>query len=810
MERTIFARGLRRRPGVGWTLGLIWVVGLATIHAAAWASDPGAGDNAAVDPDGDVQVLTQGPVHEAFAAPVVNDPAPGLVVPKAPPEPIEEMPPDQKPAGENVEWISGYWSWDESRDDFVWISGVWREPPPGRQWVPGYWNQTDQGHQWVPGAWIPIEAEQNAQVAADAATAQGPATYLPAPPASLEVGPNVPSPSGNVFWSPGCWYWRHTRYVWRPGFWTVARPNWIWAPAHYIWTPGGYLFVEGYWDLPLANRGMLFAPVYYARPVYLRPAYVYTPMITIATPGLMANLFVQPRYNHYVFGDFYDRRFLSVGIFPWFSFTRISGPRRPVFYDPLFAYYSAIHAPGNPGWAAARRANYALLRDNVGMRPPRTYIEQTRIVQNNININRNITVVNPRGRPSLADRELGRPIAQVAARRDGPDGLRMERISAASRQQMRERSVRLAEFRTQRAGNELRAASRPGPGPGPGPGAGPGPNRPIAGAPGGARPRDLAQAAAAPRARPFAMAQSPIAARSSPNRPQRPALQAGGSTPTPSRPAPPRLDRQAAQARADMPNTRRDSAPQRPANPERPQPQPRPQQQLQQQQQQIRARQQELRQQQQQRPQQQQLRPQQQPQQQPRPQQQQQLRPQQQQLQQRLQQQLRPQQQQQQRLQQLGAQQQLRAQQQRLRPQQQPQLRAQQPQLRPQQQPQLRPQQQLQQQQRLQQQLQQRPRPQAQPRPASQPGQPRFLPGERSMMRSPAQPRAVRQRSAAAAPRPMAGGQQFRQRATAEGAMRGPASRRPAARPRISPRRTPPSPRPAGASRRRPRAATAR
>lgn len=528
MERSRFAR----RPSFGWTLGLVWVVGLAAIQAAA----RGAGDDPGAAPDnGDVEVLTRGPVHEAFAAPVVNDPEPGLVVPKAPPQAVEELPPDQKPAGENVQWIPGYWSWDQSRDDFVWISGVWREPPPGRQWVPGYWSQAPGGHQWVPGAWIPIEAEEN-QNFQSAPTVQGPATYLPAPPASLEVGPNVPSPGGNVFWSPGCWFWRQSRYVWRPGFWTVARSNWVWAPAHYIWTPGGYLFVEGYWDLPLANRGMLFAPVYFARPVFLRPAFVYTPMITIAAPGLMANLFVQPRYNHYVFGDFYDQRFLSVGIFPWFSITHVSGPRRPFYHDPLFAYYSAINAPGNPGWAAARRADYAFRRDNIASRPPRTYIEQTRMVQNNITINRNVTVVNPGARPALmTDRELGQPLARVAARSTAADGLRMERLGADSRRQLRERSVQLAEFRAQRASREIQ----------PPPSAG--------------RPRELAaNTAGAPGARPFAMSRSPIAA---------PAA----------RPAAGRFDPQTARTRAEAPAPRL-AGPARPQQPPQPQQRVRPQQ----------------------------------------------------------------------------------------------------------------------------------------------------------------------------------------------------------------------------------------
>ena len=61
------------------------------------------------------------------------------------------MPPDQKPAGQNIQWIPGYWSWDVSRGDFIWISGIWREPPPNNQWVPGYWHQVDGGYQWVSG-----------------------------------------------------------------------------------------------------------------------------------------------------------------------------------------------------------------------------------------------------------------------------------------------------------------------------------------------------------------------------------------------------------------------------------------------------------------------------------------------------------------------------------------------------------------------------------------------------------------------------------------------------------------------------------
>ncbi|MDR3619634.1 MAG: hypothetical protein P4L85_09805, partial [Paludisphaera borealis] len=459
-------------------LAFAWLAGLATLRATA--------QNAGADPDGGVQVLTRGPVHEAFAVPVMNDPKAGLVIPKSPPAPVEEMPPDEKPSGPNVQWMSGYWSWDDARNDFIWISGIWREPPPGRQWVPGYWNQVAGGFQWIPGAWIPVGPQRAAGIQVGSALAQGQAEYLPAPPASLELGPNSPSPSADVFWSPGCWYWQQTRYVWRPGFWAAVQPTWVWVPAHYVWTPGGCLFVEGYWDLPLADRGMLFAPVYYAQPVYLQPAYVYTPTITIATPGLVANLFVQPSYNHYCFGDYYDQRFLTAGIFPWFSLTYTSGPRPPAYYDPLFTFYASVNVRSNPGWAAHCREDYILRRDNIAMRPPRTYIEQTRIVQNNINITNNVTVINNRGgRPGGANPVIGRPIAQVAARQAEFGNARMERLNAESRRQWQARSQQMSEFRAQRAGLERKERTPPG----------------------GER-----TAQAQPRPRPFTMPNSPVAA----------------------------------------------------------------------------------------------------------------------------------------------------------------------------------------------------------------------------------------------------------------------------------------------------------
>src|SRR5262249_52370215 len=160
--------------------------------------------------------------------------------------PVPEVAPDQKPEGDNVQWLSGYWAWDDDNSDFLWISGFWRVPPPNRQWVPGYWQQVEGGWQWVPGYW--------------AAAGTTDVTYLPAPPPSIDAGPSTPAPDDTSIYVAGCWYWREGRFLWRPGYWVGFQAGWVWVPAHYVWTPAGYVFVDGYWDRPLYSRGLLFAP----------------------------------------------------------------------------------------------------------------------------------------------------------------------------------------------------------------------------------------------------------------------------------------------------------------------------------------------------------------------------------------------------------------------------------------------------------------------------------------------------------------------------------------------------------------------
>ncbi len=406
------------------------IVGLVSAPARAQSSSPAPAEASSGE------VLTRGAIHEAFAAAVTHDPRPGPVIPREPPKPINEVPPDQRPEGRNIQWIPGYWSYDTSRQDFIWISGIWREPPPGCQWVPGYWNPVQGGSQWVPGTWAPAPADPAAQPA-----------YLSQPPASLENGPTSPQPRPDTAWTPGYWQWQESEYIWRPGFWAAVQPAWVWIPAHYVPTPGGWLFVPGYWDLPLANRGLMFAPVYYPPAVSAQPGFIFTPAITIAGPAVTANLFVQAGTGQYYFGDFYGQTYVGMGITPWFSFAFATGP--PVFYDPLFSYYSVIAVRQNPRWLVEVREQYNVRLAQPALRPARTYIEQTRILERDSRIARDHGL-----RPPLA---LARPLHEVAA--EGLGSRRLVRVAEAERRQLLERTAQLHNYREQRLQAEQRGAA---------------------------------------------------------------------------------------------------------------------------------------------------------------------------------------------------------------------------------------------------------------------------------------------------------------------------------------------------------------
>ena len=337
---------------------------LVTFGASFGLDNTASAQRVRADVDTGVQVLTRGPIHAAFAETVTFDPQAGIVVPKAPPGAIEELPPDQRPEGNNVAWIPGYWAWDDDRDDFLWISGIWRALPPGRQWVPGYWGQSGQGNQWTSGYWADAELNE--------------VRYLPEPPATVEAGPNIAAPSENHIWAPGCWMWNQNRYAWRPGYWVPAQQNWVWIPSHYHWSPRGYVFVDGYYDYSVARRGVLFAPVYFNPSVYAQRGFTYSPAMAISLAVFGNQLFLRPNYNHYYFGDYYGSNYSSGGFYPWFSFN--SGGYG---YDPFYAQQRWQNRQ-NAAWSQTVQADFQNRVDNEGARPPRTLLAQQALIKSGV------------------------------------------------------------------------------------------------------------------------------------------------------------------------------------------------------------------------------------------------------------------------------------------------------------------------------------------------------------------------------------------------------------------------------------------
>lgn len=311
-----------------------------------------------VDANSKFDILLRGPVHEAFATPATIDPVDSPIVKRQPPEAIEELLPDHRPRGERVIWIPGYWAFDPTEDDFIWISGVWRNAPPGRQWVPGYWEKAAGGYRWMPGAWV----EAGASVAVQAA-----------PPESQERGPSSTRPSNNHFYVPGCWVQQDGRYKWRPGYWVPQQQDWVWVPARYTPTANGYLYSDGYWDYRLNERGRMFAPVRFSAGADAAAPVSYTPTVVLDNQTqLLLHLFAAPTRGQYFFGDYYGDEYATLGIQPWFSSQHN--------FDPLLSFY--VWQNGEAFLRNLQGWNKYFV-GHAEYRPRATFSEHLRFLENN-------------------------------------------------------------------------------------------------------------------------------------------------------------------------------------------------------------------------------------------------------------------------------------------------------------------------------------------------------------------------------------------------------------------------------------------
>lgn len=335
----------------GWFLSLCMITGLGVLVTVTTAQDapvpplPKLPMPSKDEPEKGIQVENRGPVHEAFAnpgAPVRGKE--GSYSDKAPPPPIPELPPDEKPAGDNVQWISGYWQWDVEKKDYIWVSGFWRNAPPGRSWTPGEWRAENGQYRYIPGFWRP--SDQNSR-----------RIDLPEPPKTVENGPNVPAPHKDAIWIPGHWVHRNENYVWQPGYWGEIEANMMWTPPQYNYTGSGYCYTPGYWDYTFEDRGLLYAPVYFTEPLWLNAGWRFCPRFGVSVGfgggwgwgwgGFYDSLFIGPGCSSFWFGGFWGPTCWGAGFRPWCWGGGIN--------NPCYHHYCWLNR-NNPNWNACNQA----------------------------------------------------------------------------------------------------------------------------------------------------------------------------------------------------------------------------------------------------------------------------------------------------------------------------------------------------------------------------------------------------------------------------------------------------------------------
>ncbi len=183
------------------------------------------------------------PIHEAFIS--KSGGSQSIVATREPPPSIaEKVPP--RPA-KDLTWIRGYWAWVADQNDFAWVCGVWRRPPPNHIWIYGDWINQGDVWAWAAGFWSSMPL--NGLVYVD-----------DEPPKSVDD--RIPPSLGeDFFWIPGYWEYSNTsqRFEWLSGKWQRFNPDWILTPTTYVWKPSGYVYVPLYWDWPLESRGFVFS-----------------------------------------------------------------------------------------------------------------------------------------------------------------------------------------------------------------------------------------------------------------------------------------------------------------------------------------------------------------------------------------------------------------------------------------------------------------------------------------------------------------------------------------------------------------------
>ena len=231
---------------------------------------------------------------------------------------MPEIPPEQRPDGDNVQWIPGHWAWDEERKRFY--LGERDVPrPAGRTYVPGYWSRHRGRLAVGPGLLTGAQAESP--------------QYVPEPPASLDIDPASPPPDENSFYAPRNWVYQRRRHL-AAGILGAVPAR---LRLDQSWSPGG-CFCNGYWDYPFQRRGLLFAPIELGGG--WGPGWGYRP---VRGGRLARRRFWRPGRPFYYY-DLFRAELCRQGFRPWF---KASGPGRRLL---------SLAEPIQSGWAGGHAA----------------------------------------------------------------------------------------------------------------------------------------------------------------------------------------------------------------------------------------------------------------------------------------------------------------------------------------------------------------------------------------------------------------------------------------------------------------------
>jgi hypothetical protein len=204
------------------------------------SDDPTVRDSRGAEPDARAAVAS----HDALQDNNVRARQERVYAPQQAPRPIAERPSGPRP-DRRATWVPGYWDWDSTRGEFVWIGGVWQVPPPGSMWVTSRWMRDQDGWYRAPGFWS--RRRDNGAIATTYSTTIEPAWRTTGPPVGHPDDVPAAAPGPDYFYVPGHYAPAGDQLKWKPGFWARAQAGWDWIPARWVRRAGGWDFRTGYW-----------------------------------------------------------------------------------------------------------------------------------------------------------------------------------------------------------------------------------------------------------------------------------------------------------------------------------------------------------------------------------------------------------------------------------------------------------------------------------------------------------------------------------------------------------------------------------